>query len=67
MIKFLKRILVRKTQIEREAEKDTKEVEFVNADYSYSGRMMYHESRDMFGYHNDFHREYEYWNWRDSE
>ena len=67
MFAFLKKLfcnLQKKSTSKAQTEIDM-DTYFSNINYSYSRRMAYIESRDIYGCHNDVHREYEYWDWRD--
>lgn len=64
MVDYLKN-LFRKMGNHEETKKDGIENLSSDVDYSCRNGFEYHELKDMYGCYNDYHRQYEYWNWKE--
>ena len=64
MVDYLKN-LFRKMGNHEETKKDGIENLSSDVDYSCRNGFEHHELKDMYGCYNDYHRQYEYWNWKE--
>lgn len=64
MVDYLKN-LFRKMGNQEETKKVGIENLGSDVDYSCRNGFEYHELKDMYGCYNDYHRQYEYWNWKE--
>lgn len=58
-------IYLGKWVIKRKQKKDGIENLCSDVNYSCRNGFEYHELKDMYGCYNDYHRQYEYWNWKE--